>query len=168
MWAREAFPTLNLESHASQALTVDQWFTADATAVGSAGWEDFSGFPNIAVTNPENAWLMGCWLNSLVATPEGGQIFTRAAGAVASDRILAVWDAIEDLKWVGQVNSTSIVFPWPMPQTVPTTVGNPVDPANFDNTEYRIAIDPAAIGDSIRFWFHVRSAPRGVRVWGTW
>jgi len=162
---------LDLESFASWNLTVEEYMIARATSVGAAGFEGFPYFDADDCAFPKNAWLMDLTALIITGSPTAAMV-TMGVAASAGTRMVIHWDATVSPGVGGvmfeQNGLPTVPFPYPISQQPAVALGTPSVPAAAVANPFNMEIDPAAIGNIVQYTTRVRSAPDGVRVWGTW
>lgn len=165
----ESFPTFPLDSYASEALTVEEWFSITITSVGSAGFENFLFFSLAELAFPQNAWIMDASARRDAGSPTSAMLrLTGLAGGM--ERIFFFVNTQQNSMMLNTGAAGVVMWPWPfsISEKVANAVAHPVPPASLVDGLIDASIDPTIIGDAVRFIVRVRSAPKGVRVWGTW
>ncbi|MEE8538016.1 MAG: hypothetical protein V3S71_08400 [Acidobacteriota bacterium] len=163
-----ASPTWGLNSFQSQALTVEEYMIATATSVGGTVFERFPFFDTDDITHPENAWLMDITCLIMVGSPTAA-IVTVGDPTTGSVRLIKHWDSFlaATTSFGKEADGTTVEFPYPITKQVPVGTGTPAATTGALFTPVSRELDPAAADNAVRFTARVRSAPDGVRVWGT-
>ena len=167
-----ATAVLDLESFSSQNLTIEEYMIARATSAGAAGFEGFAYFDMDDITHPNNAWVMDITAITITGSPTAAAVTMGIGPAVAGSRLVVHWDAtispgIGGVTWL-QDGLPTMPFPIPLSRQAATAIGTPSVLAGDSANPFQMEIDPAAIGNVVQYTTRVRSAPDGVRVWGTW
>lgn len=167
-----ATPVVPMDSYASNNLTIEDVMVARATSVAAAGFEGFPFFDMEDVAHPENAWLMDLSAITVTGSPTGAMVNMGAGTTGGGHRLVMHWDAtinpgVGGVLWL-QDGLPTLPMPLALSHFAPTVAGTPSIIVGDTVTAFHMEIDPAAIGNIIDFSARVRSAPRGVRVWGTW
>jgi len=157
--------TYPLDSYASRALTVQQYFIVVLTSVGAASWENFDFFSTNLITHPDNAWIMSLFCRDDAQDPDRAMIFERSVSG--HEKLLAEWDTQQNSLFLATESNYNVVLPYFLNHMSPNAVGTPVAEGAFIATTVRGAIEPTAIGDKVKLTAVVHSAPQGVKVWGT-
>lgn len=165
-------PVLDMESYQSANLTVEDYMIARATSVGAGGFESFPYFDMDDITHPNNAWVIDMSCIS-VAGPATSALVTMGVGpGVAGTRLVKLWTATVN-PGVGGVcyianGLSDYTFPFPLTRQVPTAMGQPSVITGDAANPFQMELDPIGVGNICQFTTRIRSAPEGVRVWGTW
>ena len=162
---------LDLESFASWNLTVEEYMIQRATSVGAAGFEGFPYFTADDASFPHNAWIMDMTALIITGAPTAAMV-TMGVAASAGTRMVMHWDASVSPGIGGvmfeQNGLPTLPFPYPISKQPAVAIGSPSVPSAAVVNPFNMEIDPAAIGNIVQYTTRIRSAPDGVRVWGTW
>lgn len=166
-----AQPTLPMSSYASQALTIEEYMIARATSAAGAGFEGFAYFDMDDISFPNNAWIMDISALSLSGAPTGAMVTMGTGPGVAGTRLLMRWDATVTPGIGGilflQDGLPTVTFPYPISRLAATAQGTPSVLTGDAANPVQMELDPAAAGNMVQFTTRIRSAPQGIKVWGT-
>mgnify|MGYP001167545373 CR=1 FL=1 len=162
---------LDLASYQSLNLTVEDYMIRRGTTVGSGSFESFPYFDMDDITFPDNAWVLDMSCIS-IAGPATACLVTMGVGpAVAGTRLVKHWTTTVN-PGVGGVcfipdGLSDYTFPFPLTRQVPTAMGQPSLVSGDAANPFQMEINGAGAGNVSQFTTRIRSAPEGVRVWGT-
>ena len=167
-----ASTVLDLESYQSANLTVEDYMIRRATSTGAAGFESFPYFDMDDITFPDNAWVLDMSAIILSGAVTAALVTMGVAPGVAGTRLVKLWTTTVNPGAGGVCfipnGLSDYTFPFALTRQVPTAMGQPSIITGDSANPFQMELDPAAIGNIVQFTTRIRSAPEGVRVWGTW
>jgi len=161
----QAYGQLPLDGFMSHELTLEQTFSRLCTSVGNAGYEAFAWFDSTSIRHPRNFWVMSAGFRITNGAPQ--QAMITVGDATGGFEVPIWWSSnLQNLTFVSE--AASITYPLPFLQLEANALGVPSLPGQSESIEFRALLDPAVIADAGHAIIRIRSAPDGVRVWGTW
>lgn len=160
-----SFGVLHLNPYISYQSTIEQTFSRLVTAVGAAGYEAFAWFDSTLITFPNNFAIMQAGFRITVGAPQQAMLTT--GDATPGLEIPIFWSSnLNNLTFVNEM--PGVTFPMHYFRNEANVIASPAPDTAFEPIEFRVLIDPAAIGDAGNGIVRIRSAPEGVPIWGAW
>ena len=167
-----ASPVLDLDSYQSANLTVEDYMIARATSTGAGSFESFPYFDMDDITFPDNAWVLDMSCISIAGPASAALVTMGVAPAVAGTRLVKLWTATVNPGAGGVCyidnGLSDYTFPFALTRQVPTAMGTPSIVTGDAANPFQMELQGIGAGNICQFTTRIRSAPEGVRVWGTW
>jgi len=167
-----ASTVLDLESYQSANLTVEDYMIARCTSTGAGAFESFPYFDMDDITFPNNAWVIDMSCISIAGPATDCLVTMGIAPAVAGTRLVKLWTATVNPGAGGVCyipnGLSDYTFPFALTRQVPTAMGTPSLATGDNANPFQMELKGTGAGNISQFTTRIRSAPEGVRVWGTW